>query len=118
MEIQDIEHMRQLAGIDDVELGEQIRQLRVGDLVRLTFLAGAGKFETLPVRITTVRRGNFSGELTASASSAQLAALRRGSAVAFTRAHIHSVVKNSPEGSTISTPATASRKRKSRSAKE
>src|SRR5690349_15927073 len=40
VEIQDIEQMRQQEGIDDVELRGEVRQLRAGDYVRLTFLAG------------------------------------------------------------------------------
>jgi hypothetical protein len=98
VEIQNIEQMRRLAGIDDVELREQVADLRVGDRVRLTFLAGTGKAETLSVRITSIRRGTFRGELTAAASSPQLAAVRRGSAVTFNRAHIHSVPKSPPQG--------------------
>jgi hypothetical protein len=94
--IQNIEQMRRLAGIEDVELRDQVAGLRVGDRVRITFLAGTGKAETLSVCITAIRRGTFRGELTASASSPQLAAVRRGSAVTFNRAHIHSVPKCPP----------------------
>jgi len=98
VELQDVEQMRQRVGIDDVELREQVRRLRVGDVVRLTFLAGAGKAETLCVRITSIRRGTFSGELVAAASSPQLAGLCRGSPVTFTRAHVHSVPSNPRQG--------------------
>src|SRR5436309_2910036 len=40
VEIENIEAMRLLEGIDDVELREGIRGLAVGDLVKLTLLAG------------------------------------------------------------------------------
>ena len=39
VEIQDIEGMRRREGIDDVELREAIRGLRVGAFVNLTLLA-------------------------------------------------------------------------------
>src|SRR5262245_46303721 len=58
-EIQDVEQMRQRVGIDDVELRDEVRRLRVGDLVKLTFLAGAARAETLCVRSTSIRRGTF-----------------------------------------------------------
>jgi hypothetical protein len=91
VEIQDVEWLRQQAGIDDVELRRQVRRLRVGDVVRLTFLAGGGKFETIRVRITSVRRPRFSGELEAAATSPRLSGLHRGTPVTFTGAHVHSV---------------------------
>jgi hypothetical protein len=91
IEIQDVEQLRQRVGIDDVELREQVRRLRVGDVVRLTFLAGPGKAETLAVRVTAIRRARLSGELVAGAKSPQLAGLSQGSPVTFTRAHVHSV---------------------------
>jgi len=40
VEFEDIEEMRRLAGIEDVELREAIRGLRVGDYVRITPLTG------------------------------------------------------------------------------
>jgi hypothetical protein len=52
VEIEDIEQRRRRAGIDDVELRSEIRGLRVGDVVRVTFLTGTTSFETLSVRIT------------------------------------------------------------------
>jgi len=98
VEIQDVEQMRRRVGIDDVELREQVRRLRVGDVVRLTFLAGVGKAETLAVRVTAIRRGRFSGELLAAAKAPRLAGLSRGSPVTFTRAHVHSVPKSPRQG--------------------
>ena len=54
IEIEDIEGMRRLAGIDDVELRSEIRSLRLGDMVKLTFWAGPSS-ECLFVRITRIR---------------------------------------------------------------
>jgi hypothetical protein len=66
VEIQDVERLRRQAGIDDVDLRRQVRRLRVGDVVKLTFLAGGGKFEI--IRITSVRRRRFSGDLDSAAT--------------------------------------------------
>lgn len=91
VEIEDIEGMRLRNGIDDVELREQIRGLRVGDLVKLTFLTGASSGETVAVRITEILGSAFRGALAGAPASAGLAGLRVGTAVAFTAAHIHSL---------------------------
>ena len=92
--IENIEEMRRRAGIDDVELREDIRELGVGDLVRLTFLTSEGSAgETLSVRITRIRDGEFRGELAERPTSARLSGLRVRSPLAFTAAHIHSVSK-------------------------
>jgi hypothetical protein len=96
--IENIEEMRRQEGIDDVELRQAIRGLAAGDLVRLTLLGGgrptAG--ETLLVRITRIRGRAFRGELAQRPSSAGLSALRVGSPVAFTAAHIHSLPNGRP----------------------
>jgi hypothetical protein len=97
VEIQDVEQLRQRAGIDDVELREQVRRLRVGDHVKLTFLAGPAKAETLCVRLTSIRRGKYHGELVRGARTPQLAHLCSGSRITFTRAHVHSVASNPPQ---------------------
>jgi hypothetical protein len=98
VEIENIEEMRRCEGIEDVELREEIRELQVGDMVKLTFRpplqAVAG--ETLLVRITSIRRGAFRGKLASQPVSAGLAQLRVGSPVAFTAAHIHSLAKGQP----------------------
>ena len=62
-EIENIDELRRLEGIDDVELHDDIRRLQVGDCVRLTFLSGVNTRETLPVRITRVQAGRFRGRL-------------------------------------------------------
>lgn len=96
--IEPIEDLRRQAGIDDVELRKQVRDLSVGDLVRVTFLGGKPgcQGETLVVRVTVIRGRSFRGTLTAGATTASLDGLRAGSRVAFTAGHIHSVRKQKP----------------------
>jgi hypothetical protein len=88
--IENIEEMRLRAGIDDVELRESIRRLRVGDRVRLTLLADpdvpSGK--TLWFRISRIKGSRFEGRLDKGQGPA---GLRPGALVSFTAAHIHSV---------------------------
>jgi hypothetical protein len=93
VEIQNIEDMRRREGIEDVELRQAIRGLRVGAFVRLTLVAGANGSagETVLVRITSIRGDAFRGKLASSPTSAGLAGLRAGLALAFTGAHIHSL---------------------------
>lgn len=95
VEIENIEAMRQSAGIDDAELRKAIRALRVGDVIMLTLLAppspAAG--ETLAVRITRIEGNSFRGKLTRDPAAAGLSQLRAGSSVCFTRNHIHSIPK-------------------------
>lgn len=71
----------------------EIRELQVGDLVRLTFLTGTTTFETLSVRITSICGSAFRGKLADSPATSALSKLQAGSRVAFTTAHIHSLVK-------------------------
>jgi hypothetical protein len=99
LQIQDIEQMRRRAGIDDVELRQAIRVLRVGALVKLTLLTGAAESagETLQVRITSIRGGAFRGKLTSRPTSAGLSGLRAGRAFAFTGSHIHSLPQIRPD---------------------
>jgi hypothetical protein len=91
--IQDIEDMRRQQGIEDVELREEVRGLGVGDLVRLTFLTGAGPFagETLLVRITSIRGPGYRGKLASGPAPTGQLRLRVGALVTFTAAHIHSL---------------------------
>src|SRR5260370_18731968 len=95
VEIEDIEDLRRREGIEDVELGNAIRALAVGDVVKLTFLTGVtpNAGEPLRVRITRIEDGEFRGRLGSAAATASLSSLRAGSSIAFTSAHIHSVVK-------------------------
>jgi hypothetical protein len=94
VEIENIEEMRRQEGIDDVELEGAIRGLQVGDTVKLTFLCGTGSLskETVPVRITGIAGGALRGELVREPTCAALAHFAVGSPVAFTAAHVHSVV--------------------------
>jgi hypothetical protein len=98
VEIENIEEMRRQAGIDDVELREEIRGLEIGDLVKLTLLTGTNSSarETLLVRITSIRGSMFRGKLANKPATTGLSKLRVGSHVAFTPAHIHSVAKGQP----------------------
>src|SRR5262249_5176813 len=93
VEIEDIEAMRRLQGIDDVELREGIGRLRAGDFVKLTLRSGTEPpaAETLPVRITSIRGATFRGKLAARPAAASLSDLRAGAAVVFTATHIHSL---------------------------
>jgi hypothetical protein len=98
VEIENIEEMRRREGIDDVELRKEIRELKVGDAVKLTLLTGANSSagETLPVRITNIRSYLFRGTLVKTPASTALSKLRIGSPVVFTTAHIHSIPKGRP----------------------
>jgi hypothetical protein len=96
--IENIEEMRSRAGIDDVELREAIRGLRVGDLVRLTLLTGTMRpaGETVTVRLTHILGDAFQGRLAERPVSAGLSNLRCGSLITFTRHHIHSLLEERP----------------------
>src|SRR5258708_5853692 len=64
VQFENIEEMRRTAGIDDVELREAIRQLQVGDSVKLTLLiAGSFPGEPVIVRITSINGNQFRGKL-------------------------------------------------------
>ncbi len=93
LEIQDIEEMRRQEGIDDVELRVGIRALKAGDFVRVTLLTGAVTFETLSVRITSIRGSAFRGKLADRQTCLRSMKLRGGTPLIFTTAHIHSILK-------------------------
>lgn len=93
LEIENIEAMRRQEGIDDVQLRGEIRALKIGDFVKLTFLTGPTSFETLLVRITSIRGPAFRGKLADKPTSSADSKLRVGAAVAFTTTHIHSIMK-------------------------
>ena len=103
VEIENIEEMRLREGIDDVELRQIIRGLRVGDTVYLTFRAGTGSCtgETLSVRISSIRGCTFRGKLAQAPASPGLTALHIGSTIAFTTEQIHSLPRapvRAPQG--------------------
>ncbi|MCI0378810.1 MAG: hypothetical protein L0215_14475 [Gemmataceae bacterium] len=93
LKIENIEEMRRQEGIDDAELRVEIGRLKVGDFVKLTLLTGTTSFETLLVRITSIRGSAFRGKLASQQTSKGLAKLRDRPAFAFTTAHIHSIPK-------------------------
>jgi hypothetical protein len=95
VELENIEQRRCSLGIEDVELREAIRGLRVGDYVKVTILTGAktSAGETLVVRITRIRGSEFRGKLADGPPSLGLAGLRDGAGLAFTANHIHSLLK-------------------------
>jgi hypothetical protein len=96
VEFENIEEMRRQAGIEDVELREAIRGLRIGDFVRITPLTSgrSSPGHMLLARITRIEGNDFRGKLAGPAVSSARRGLRVGSAVAFTAAHIHSVAKD------------------------
>jgi hypothetical protein len=95
VEIENIEEMRRRVGIDDVELREAIRGLRIGDFVQLTLLTvGPSSLgEPRLVRVTRISGSRFQGRLVDGRASAGPSGLRAGSRVAFTADHIHSLPK-------------------------
>ncbi|MCI0639629.1 MAG: hypothetical protein L0Y72_15490 [Gemmataceae bacterium] len=94
LKLEDIEEMRRHEGIDDAELRVEIGRLKVGDFVKLTVLTGATSFETLLVRITSIRGSAFRGKLLADQQTSKgFGKLRDRPAFAFTTAHIHSIPK-------------------------
>jgi hypothetical protein len=95
LEIENIEQRRCSLGIEDVELREAIRGLRVGDYVKLTILSDtkSAAGETLLVRITRISGSEFRGKLTDSPPASCLPRLRAGTSLEFTSDHIHSLGK-------------------------
>lgn len=93
VELENIEELRLSQDIDDVDLRAEIRALRVGDAVKLTFLnakkASAG--ETLRVRIVRIDGRAFYGTLAQKPASHDLPGLVVGDAITFTKDHIHSI---------------------------
>ena len=96
VEIENVDMVRPRHGLDDAKFREDVRGLRVGDLVKLTLLSTSASFggETLLVRITRVQDdAAFSGRLASSPTAACLAGVRLGATLAFTAAHIQSIPK-------------------------
>jgi hypothetical protein len=98
IEIENIEELRRREGIEDIALREGIRGLGIGDFVKVTLLTGRtpATGETLLVRITSIKGPAFRGKLASKPVSPGLATLRVGSQLAFTAAHIHSLLKGQP----------------------
>jgi hypothetical protein len=95
VEIENIEELRRREGIDDAELHKDIRELRVGDHIRLTLMTGGNPFrsETVLVRITSITRTVYRGKLAKDPTALGASSLRAGSLVTFSRDHIHSIWK-------------------------
>ena len=96
IDIENIDELRRCAGIDDVELHEDVARLCVGDHVLLTFLAGTSLRATLPVRITRIRKDQFRGRLVGTIARPELLGLRPNILVTFTAGQIHSIVQPQP----------------------
>jgi hypothetical protein len=92
-EIENVDVVRPRRGQDDVKFREELRGLRVGDLVKLTLLSATESFtgETLLVRITRMQGSIFAGRLASQPTSPCLAGVRLGSILTFTTAHIQSI---------------------------
>src|SRR5437016_11669633 len=87
--LQDIEELRRQEGIDDVELRLEIRALKAGDIVKVSVLTATMAFETVAVRITSVRGSTFRGRLVRTGRRKMPAA----PIFAFSTSHIHSIPK-------------------------
>jgi hypothetical protein len=90
-EIENIEEMRRQQGIEDIELQNEVRALRTGDVVKLTLISANGSSETLPVRITSIKGSTYRGKLSDEPMSAGLSMVKSGSTIVFDAKHIHSV---------------------------
>jgi hypothetical protein len=95
VEIENIEELRRLAGIDDAELHQEIRTLRPGDQVRLTFLVDgkAPASATVVVRVVSIRGGIFHGKLETRPTVVGSVGLNVNSSVTFNKDQIHSIVR-------------------------
>jgi hypothetical protein len=98
IEIENIDELRQREGINDVELHESIGSLQVGDHVRLTFLAGPTLHETVLVRITRIRAGQFRGRVVGSVARPEQLGLKPDALVTFVAGQIHSIARPQPTG--------------------
>jgi hypothetical protein len=85
--------MRCAAGIDDVELRDAIRDLHVGDLVKLTLRGAQGSFpgESLLIRITSIKGDVFRGKLAQNKRTVRRMGVNESTLLAFTREQIHSI---------------------------
>jgi hypothetical protein len=102
--IEDIEALRRLAGINDVELQEQIGHLRAGDCVRLTLLPDGRPSAVVSVRITSIKGQAFRGRVV---TGPEAPAPWIGALVAFGPGHIHSVPKAGASCAGLAAPEAA-----------
>ena len=97
--LQNIEAMRQRVGIDDDDLHKEIRGLKVGDVVRLTLVAGEKSVEgeTVLVKIIDISDATYRGTLTGRPTAKALEGFEAGSTLTFAAMHIHSLKKATDE---------------------
>lgn len=95
IELENIKELRDQAGIEDVELEKEIRQLRVGNHVTVTFQTSGkpSRSEMVRVRITSIDGTTYRGKLIRDPITLGMSKLRSGSLVTFERCHIHSIPK-------------------------
>jgi hypothetical protein len=98
IEIENIFDLRRRVGIYDAVLRDEIQSLQAGECVRLTFLTGLtpSTGEMLLVRITSIKGDVFRGRLFNKPTLNGLSRLQRGSLITFSKEHIHSIPKESP----------------------
>ena len=82
-------------GVANVKLRNMIRDLQIGDTVKLTFLSGNLSFggEMLLVRITSIAGPEFHGKLTRRPTFIGLSKLRVGACFTFAEDHIFSILE-------------------------
>lgn len=90
--IENIEGVRRKEGIVDAALKAEVKTLGAGDRVKLSLSIDEKTFETLTVRITSVREMNFRGKLVKKPKSQALRPLDVDSSLTFEAGHIHSIV--------------------------
>jgi len=90
--IENIEGVRKKEGIVDAVLQSDVLSLSAGDRVKLSLSVDEKAYETVTVRITSVRSAVFRGKLDKKPRMAALKILEVGSSIVFQADHIHSVV--------------------------
>lgn len=98
IEIENIECMRLREGINDLELRQDIRGLRIGHCVKLTLVSGDRPLEgeTVTVRITVHSRRIVPGQAGKAAGVRCLQGPGGAAPLTFSTAHIHSILKARP----------------------
>lgn len=114
--IENIEAMRRRAGIADLDLLQAIRSLKVGDCIKVTLLSGTkgAATETLLVRITGIRGGEFRGCLAERPGCAAFSRISTRRELTFTAEHIHSLPPRRAAQETTAKPATGLRRKRGR----
>lgn len=91
--LENIQRLREEAGIDDVELQKEVGKLAVGDIVHLTILDTnvIRSGEVIDVEIQEIRGLKYRGVIVKTPSSPARCSELANQMIAFTREHIHSV---------------------------